>query len=275
MLDKRQIKTISSVVKETYDLFPILNLLNLVPHQDTLVIFDVDEVLITPSSEDDLRQPYRNWLLQSIFSRIKPQEIKLLKSSIFWNTKQVLVEHRITDIFEKLKLHKIPAIALTAMGTGKLGSIQKIQDFRFKQLDSVNLSFKHLSPLSGEYIILELATINKKFLGLDCNGNPMLKSGVIFTSGLDKGMVLGYILKKYNYYPKTVVFIDDLIENIESLQQICFKLNIHFYGFHYKAASLIPLPTIDEDLEKLRFEILEKEFIWLSHKKLQNKKYSL
>ena len=262
-----------SIIKETYNLLPVLDLLDLTNHQDTLVIFDVDEVLITPSSQDDLRHPYRDRLLQSIFNRIKPLEIELLKSIIFLTAKQVLVESRITEIFEKLKSHKIPAIALTAMGTGKLGIIKKMHDFRFTQLDSVNLSFEHLSPIDGEHIMLELSTRNRKFSGLDCKGDPMLKSGVVFTSGLDKGLVLEYIFKKYNYYPKTIIFVDDLIENVESLQQTCFKLNIDFYGFHYKTASLVPLPNIDEDLEKLRFEILEKEFTWLSHKKLKTKKY--
>ncbi len=269
---KHQIK--KSIVQETYDLFPILDLLNLINHHDTLVIFYVDDVLITPSSQDDLRHPYRDRLLQSIVNRMNPLEIELLKSIIFLNAKQVLVESQITEIFEKLKSHKIPAIALTAMGTGKLGVIKKMHDFRFKQLDSVHLSFKHLSPLDGEHIMMELATRNRKFSCLDCKGDPLLKFGVIFTSGLGKGIVLEYVFKTYNYYPKTVIFVDDLIENIESLKQTCLKLNIDFYGFHYKAASLIPLPAIDEDLEKLRFEILEKEFTWLSHEKLQDKNYS-
>ena len=273
-LNIHQAEKKKSIIKETYNLLPVLDLLDLTNHQDTLVIFDVDEVLITPSSQDDLRHPYRDRLLQSIFNRIKPLEIELLKSIIFLTAKQVLVESRITEIFEKLKSHKIPAIALTAMGTGKLGIIKKMHDFRFTQLDSVNLSFEHLSPIDGEHIMLELSTRNRKFSGLDCKGDPMLKSGVVFTSGLDKGIVLEYILEKYNYYPKTVIFVDDLIENIESLKQTCLKLNIDFYGFHYKAASLIPLPAIDEDLEKLRFEILEKEFTWLSHEKLQDQNHS-
>ena len=273
-LNKYQAQKEKSIIQETYNLFPVFDMLNLTNHQDSLVIFDVDEVLITPSSQDDLRHPYRDQLLQSIFNRIKPLEIELLKIIIFLNAKQVLVESRITEIFEKLKSHKIPAIALTTMGTGKLGVIKKMHDFRFKQLDSVHLSFKHLSPLDGEHIMMELATRNRKFSGLDCKGDPFLKSGVIFTSGLDKGIVLEYVFETYNYYPKTVIFVDDLIENIESLKQICLKLNIDFYGFHYKAASLIPLPIIDEDLEKLRFEILEKEFTWLSHEKLQDQNYS-
>ena len=155
------------------------------------------------------------------------------------------------------------------MDAGRFGVIKKMYDFRFKQLNSVNLSFENLTPLADEHVMLELAKSNKKFLDLNCKGNPILKSGIIFTSGLDKGMVLEYILKKYNYYPKIIIFIDDLIENIKSLQKTCFKLNIDFYGFHYRAASLIPLSKIDENLEKLRFAILEKEFTWLSYDKLQ------
>ena len=119
-LNKYQAQKEKSIIQETYNLFPVFDMLNLTNHQDSLVIFDVDEVLITPSSQDDLRHPYRDRLLQSIFNRIKPLEIELLKSIIFLNAKQVLVESRITEIFEKLKSHKIPAIALTTMGTGKL-----------------------------------------------------------------------------------------------------------------------------------------------------------
>ncbi len=273
-LNKFKIKDKKSIIKEIYSFSKLKDLFNLTNNNDVLVIFDVDDVLITPSSEDNLRQPYRNQLLQSILKRITPEEFELLKSSIFLNTKQVLVELKIIDIFGHLKSHKIPAIALTTMGTGKFGIIKKMHDFRFKQLNSVNLSFKCLTPLGDEHIMLELAKINKRFLDLNCKGNPMLKSGIIFTSGLDKGMVLEYILKKYNYYPKTIIFIDDLIENVKSLQQICFKLNIDFYGFHYRAASLIPLPNIDENLEKLRFAILEKEFTWLNYDKLQDEKYT-
>ncbi len=99
-----------------------------------------------------------------------------------------------------------------------------MHDFRFKQLDSVNLSFQHLSPIDGEHIMLELSTRNRKFSGLDCKGDPMLKSGVVFTSGLDKGIVLEYIFEKYNYYPKNVIFVDDLIENIESPSLVTWKL---------------------------------------------------
>ena len=34
----------------------------------------------------------------------------------------------------------------------------------------------------------------------------------------------------------------------------------------------MPLPDIDESLEKLRFKILEQDYSWLSYKKLMNKR---
>ena len=68
-----------------------MSLLKLINNQDYLVIFDVDDVL---------SHQHRHKLLQSILNLINPQEIEFLKSNIFLNTKQVLVESGITDIFE-------------------------------------------------------------------------------------------------------------------------------------------------------------------------------
>ena len=43
------------------------------------------------------------------------------------------------------------------------------------------------------------------------------------------------MFNKCNYFPKTIIFVDDRMENIGSLEKICIKLKIDFYGFHYKA----------------------------------------
>ncbi len=72
------------------------------------------------------------------------------------------------------------------------------------------------------------------------------------------------MFSKYNYCPKAIIFIDDVLENLKSLQKLCIKLKIDFYGHHYRAVSFMPLPIIDENLERLRFNILEKGGVWLS-----------
>jgi hypothetical protein len=55
------------------------------------------------------------------------------------------------------------------------------------------------------------------------------------------------------------------------LEKLCSKLKIKFEGFHYTAVSLMTTSTVDEQLENLRFEILEKEHRWLSDKELASR----
>lgn len=257
-----------SVIKEIYNFNPIKNLFQLANH-NTLFIFDVDNVLITPSNEDDFRHPYRIKLWQSIMNKATKNRIDLLESSIFSSTKQVIVESQIIKIFKELSLHKIPTVALTAMGTGKFGMIQKKEEFRVKELNRLGFSFSALTPLQEEQEAPHLENTHIVLPHSICNGIPLLKSGIIFTAGVDKGTVLEYMFRKHNYFPEKIIFIDDYMNNITSLERLCIKLKINFYGFHYKAVSLIPLPIIKESLETLRFKILEQECKWLSYDKLQ------
>jgi hypothetical protein len=55
------------------------------------------------------------------------------------------------------------------------------------------------------------------------------------------------------------------------IEKLCIKLKIKFEGFHYIAVSLMTTSTVDEQLENLRFEILEKEHRWLSYKELASR----
>ncbi|MGI9214583.1 MAG: DUF2608 domain-containing protein, partial [Gammaproteobacteria bacterium] len=147
------------------------------------------------------------------------------------------------------KTDKMSTIALTAMGTGKFGVIPNMEEIRIKELNKVGISFLPLAPLKGRNVFEDLKNI-PKFLD-EPKGIPSLDSGVVFTAGIDKAVTLEHIFKTYNYYPKTIIFVDDLLYNLESVQHLANKLNINFYGFYYKAASLISLPVIqDKQLEQ-------------------------
>ncbi len=75
-----------------------------------------------------------------------------------------------------------------------------------------------------------------------------LKARVI-TAEVDEAKVLEYILRQKNYYPKKIVFIDDQLNSLESLEKLCTKLKIKFEGFHYTAVSLMTTSVVDEQLE--------------------------
>lgn len=190
--------TNQSLIWEIDNFIPLAEILKLV-HKDTLVVFDVDDVLIMPTEEDDFRHPYRVQLLESITNRLMPQNKETLYSIILSATKRILIESesRIINIFNNLKLLQIPTIALTAMGTGNFGIIKNMEDLRFKELNNVGISFKSSTPLLGEQLASELKGTNIVFK--HCTGIPKLNDGIIFTAGVDKGVVLEYMFSKYNY----------------------------------------------------------------------------
>ena len=106
-------------------------------------------------------------------------------------------------------------------------------------------------------------------------GVPMLKSGVILTAQLDKAKGLEFILSRINYYPKTIIFIDDMLNNLESIERLISKLKIKFHRLHYTAVSSVPMSVINEKIEKLRFQILKKGHEWLDYQELIGKNSSL
>jgi len=229
--------------------------------QDTLVIFDVDHVLIMPTDEYTFsRHPYRKQLWQEIKNRHSKEETKILYGITASKAKWRLVDPEIIDIFSYLQKHQIPSIALTSLYTGKFGNIEKIEDWRVKQLKDFSIDFASLTPIKEELSVNELA---------EENGIPMLKSGVILTANVDKAKVLEYMLHHSNYYPKTIIFIDDQLSNLKSLEMLADKLQIKFHGLHYTAVSKMPIPVINRQREKLRFEILEKELKWLNYQELR------
>ena len=227
---------------------------------DTLVIFDVDHVLIMPTdSYTRNRHPYRKILWDNIVSNNSEKKIIKLQSIVTSKAKWCLVEPKVIDTLSILQKNSIPTIALTAYGTGKFGVIEKLEDLRISTLQDLGINFINLSPFT-DVILLE--SLKNK------HGIPMLKNGIIFTTELDKAIVLEQILSNKNYLPKKIIFIDDQLSNIETIAKLCLRLGIQFSGFHYVAVANRPQPSINQEKENLRFSILEKEHRWLSIEEL-------
>ena len=72
-----------------------------------------------------------------------------------------------------LKQRRIPALALTAMYTGKYGRVEKTEDLHINELKSMKIDFFDTTPLKETVILKELKG------GRD---TPMLKMGIIFTN---------------------------------------------------------------------------------------------
>ncbi|EOB09706.1 hypothetical protein H376_6510 [Rickettsia prowazekii str. GvF12] len=151
-------------------------------------------------------------------------------------------------------------MGLTKLPTGKFGIIEDMIAWRMHELTELKVNFQEFSPLKDEIIIEDY---NAGY------GKPTLKDGIIYTAEYDKGIVFEYVLSKTNYYPQSIIFIDDIEENLLSLQKTCNKLKINYQGFEFTGSAIIPEPKLDAQLEKIRFEILEKEYKWLTDEELK------
>jgi hypothetical protein len=91
---------------------------------------------------------------------------------------------------------------------------------------------------------------------------------VILTALSDKGSILKLALQRAKLLFKKIIFIDDDLRNLQSVEKICHEMGIDFQGFQYTAVNLVPLPALDKEKEVLRFKILETEHKWLSDEEM-------
>ena len=229
----------------------------------SLVLFDIDEVIVMDSDESRLTHDYRKALMKDIEKRLTRKECELLLSVILKGKKSRFVNLDILKIFALLKEKNIPAMGLTKLPTDKFGIIEDMIEWRIRELAELKVNFQEFSPLEDEIIIEDFN------IGY---GKPTLKDGIIYTAEYDKGSVLEYVLRKTNYYPQSIIFIDDIEENLLSLQKTCKELKINYQGFEFMGSAIVPEPDLDEQLEKIRFEILEKEYKWLTDTELKTLK---
>ena len=208
-------------IHQISNLKPFEDTLNNANHK-TLVIFDIDDVVMMPTDDYSMsRNPYRKKLWQEMKKRLTEERLELLYSIITSNAKWRLVDPKILDILSNLEKSSIPTIALTSFSTGKFGIIEKREDLRIKDLNALGVNFLNLSPFKDEMMMHQ---ISGKY------GIPMLKDGVILTAELEKDLVLNYVLSQKSYKPETIIFIDDTLKHLKSIEKLCDKLKINFHG---------------------------------------------
>jgi Protein of unknown function (DUF2608) len=189
---------------------------------DTLVLFDVDETLIQPVDNYKINQwtePAKELLLRLV-EQYASANWDHIHAILFEKVEYLLTEPHIIKIIQELQAKKVPVIALTAMRTGQLGPIVK-EEWRYHHLKSLGFEGNW-----SEHII--------PFEPLD--GKPIFYKGILCTDMTQKGPVLGAFLDTIQWYPKKVIFFDDLKHYVESVADECQKRGFIFEGYVYLGA---------------------------------------
>ncbi len=226
---------------------------------DALVIFDVDEVLVYPENIVQLQvaAPFFESTMDNIEKRLGKPTRDLLHSILLLQSKWQLTDPEIPQLIQDLQSQKIRTIALTAFRSGEMGKLPSVEDWRSGHLKKHNIDLRITSGISKNYFeITQLAKQNGKDF-------PVYKDGIIYTNHYPKGEVLGAFLAQMNIQAKSIIFVDDKISNINSVENFCKSANIKYLGIHdnriFKAHNVF-----DKNLGEYQFQYLENNKTWLS-----------
>ncbi|MCH9632288.1 MAG: hypothetical protein S4CHLAM6_06200 [Chlamydiae bacterium] len=224
---------------------------------DCLVIFDVDDVLITCSDPtlQEVNKESLDKVCQTLAQTMPMDEYARLFSIALKSREVEIIDQKIYDLLNELSHRNVKTIALTHTRTGQFGTIEKMEDWRISELNDLGINFNQTSPFVSEGSLKNLeGTV----------GSPSIKNGVIFTAEIDKGKVLEEAFKLLPNKPKEVIFIDDRMDNLRSVESLCAKYQIAFQGFHYTAVQARASKKIDEKLIEIQLDTLMKEGRWIT-----------
>jgi hypothetical protein len=228
--------------------------------QDSLVVFDVDNVISAPS--DLIGRPKARPVRRAIFKEYEQKygkdRVVHIHSLYYLRASEEFVEQAIKEIILKLQIRKIPSLALTAMGTGKFGNIEDPMHLRS-------------SRLKEKDIVFAFENLDKRILWEDEAG---YESGVIFSGKQSKGQALQYFLENIAHWkPKHIIFVDDNPEYLNSMHEMCSRLKIKFTGFHYKAAVFDKDKELSPEIARLQLKTLDEQGVWIpddeAHKQIE------
>lgn len=245
--------------------------------EKTLIVFDVDEVLIT--TEDHFIHPYAGHIFLKLAgeliqkTEIEEEKIELIKtlSLSLSEPKRVIVEEMAPEFIRSLQQRGLKVIALTACPSGDYGLIPKVECWRVEHLRSLGIdfssSFSTISPLS-------LSDIASQGRSPPVFEEGILFSGVLLSKGYTKGEVLAEFLKQANFHPEKVIFIDDSIHYLDSVQTAVQAAGIEFKGYQYLGAERFFKKTNEEVLRYQLDHLIHKKE-WLSDEEIQRRLTSL
>lgn len=222
-----------------------------------LVVFDVHDVLTMPKDQI-LKKPYKYLFkeaLQQIADVDGEKEATSLENIVKKKHTVMLVDPAIISLLATLQERGVRALALTNARAGDSEGWVR-EDLLISRLQSLGIdlsgSFPSLSCLS-----LEDSEVSSRA------GSLLFVKGVIFTSQTPKGLVLKEFLRKSGFCPSQIIFVDDKVTNLESVQTFCTEAGIPFIGFQYTAVEKQGTDVLDKKRAQLQLQVLKSEQRWI------------
>lgn len=237
-----------------------------------LVVLDIDEVTMT--DRDAILRPEGDPLKFKLFNEYYSQaknkkereEIQKTLSLSLVLAQKKLIEKELPQIIDSLQKRKIKVIALTSCPTKSFGVIKDCEQWRLDHVKSFGIHFDRSFPSLKRFHLNEMS--------LDELPSPVYNKGIIFTEGFSKADVLISFMRKMNFKPTQVVFVDDMYRHVKDMNAKLSHKDIPHYEYHYQRVKNVEPTSLNERIARFQFDYLFKHKKWLNDREAQDKMIS-
>ena len=218
--------------------------------KDTLVVFDCDEVLITPT--DTLFSPanessYKK-TIQYLNKKVGFAKADDILIDMRKQYKFRLLNNELPNIIKKMQDQGVAVLVLTSHWTGEFRNIKYVENLRKKELNQFDFDFKKSWNNVNKIVFYELPAKLPKY---NITRYPIFEDGIIFACNIDKGTVLQKFLNHVSRTFNKIIFVDDKMRNIRSIKKFCETNNVSGKCIQYKKAELFNKNQADpQELER-------------------------
>lgn len=188
----------------------IAHVLQYVTQPTDLVVFDLDETLITLDHGE-------HWIGE-ICTQKKVANFTVIEDFYVWYAMQDdyrLLEPHTADMIAHLQQQGNIVIALTARST------ERLIHYSSKQLLKLGIDFSRSGICTKDFVV-------------DGVAHPALYyQGIISSGKNNKGALLIDLLERFNIHPTKIIFVDDKLKNVEAVRDHAHVKNIPFVGIRY------------------------------------------
>ena len=224
-------------------------------NKDTLVLFDVDNVLVSP--HDMLARDETSVFFEKFRNILRDRDPQLCDDDeqflchlgrLLAGTERHIIEPDIGDKIRALREQGATVMAMTALF--RCGPVSYLPQHRHNLLASHGIEFtQHHGDREFES------------LDLDDGTPPRMYKGILF--GKAKGNILNAFLDEHGLKPRQIVFFDDKEHNLKTIADVCQQRAIEATLYHYVGHRKIPGDWNEERAHK-QVEILVTQGKWLS-----------
>lgn len=225
-----------------------------------MVLLDVKHVIFY-SSDQVMFQEHKSFFKQKfaqIEKKFGTEEATRLKSIVLSSYKPMIVDQEISKVVSNAQKAGIIVFALTSGNTSSYGIIPNRADLRIKTIKNIGIDFSKSTEL--DYIDL---SEEEELIGKKDRNKPIFQDGVIFAAKKPKGKVLSKFLKLSKLKPRKIIFVDNQLKNVLSVEAHCKELGIDYTGIHFTKTYNKPANPLDKKIAEKKFEILLAENRWI------------